>query len=336
MLSVVRDFLFSLVPMERIYVTKEIPGMDRLAGYELGVWTGDGPVPEGTLLQGVSGARGLLCMLTDRIDASFLDQAPDLEVISQMAVGVDNIDIPACEARGIAVGHTPDVLTETVADTAFALLGAIVRRLPEGEREVRAGEWGPWEIFHLAGGDLHGTVLGIVGMGRIGQAVARRSIGFGMDVIYSSPSAKDLQDVSAVRVELDELLRASDHVVLCTALNDETRCLIGTDELKAMKPTAYLVNVARGPVVVTEALVAALESGQIAGAALDVTDPEPLPGDHPLLSYDNCLIVPHIASASVATRNAMASLAIENLLAAMRGDPMPARYPGGSHSAGTG
>jgi glyoxylate reductase len=329
MLSVVRTLPFSLALMERIYVTKEIPGLERLAGYELGVWTGDGPVPEDILLQGVSGARGLLCMLTDRIDDSFLDQAPDLEVVSQMAVGVDNIDIPACEARGIAVGHTPDVLTETVADTAFALLGAIVRRLPEGEREVRAGEWGPWEIFHLAGGDLHDTVLGIVGMGRIGAAVARRSIGFGMEVIYSSPSVKDLEDVSAERVELDELLRRSDHVVLCTALNDETSGLIGVAELEAMKSTAYLVNVARGPVVVTEALVAALGSGEIAGAALDVTDPEPLPGDHPLLSYDNCLVVPHIASASVTTRNAMAKLAIDNLLAGLGGEAMPARYPGG-------
>jgi glyoxylate reductase len=312
--------------VDQVYVTKEIPGLRRFAEYELAVWAGDGPVPDRELRQGVSRARGLLCMLTDRIDASLLQVAPHLEVISQMAVGVDNIDITACEARGIAVGHTPDVLTETVADSAFALLGAVVRRLPEGEREVQAGEWGPWEIFHLAGGDLHGTVLGIVGMGRIGRAVARRAVGFEMDVIYTSPSAKD---VPAERVDLGDLLRRSDHVVICAALNDETRGLIGTDELAAMKTSAYLVNVARGPIVVTDALVAALDSGQIAGAALDVTDPEPLPGDHPLLTFDSCLVVPHIGSASVATRNAMASLAIDNLLAGLEGEPMPARYDSG-------
>lgn len=304
-------------------MTKEIPGLERLSEYDLEIWAGDGPVPDSELRQGVSRARGLLCMLTDHIDESLLVEAPHLEVISQMAVGVDNIDITACEARGIAVGHTPDVLTETVADTAFALLGAVVRRLPEGEREVRAGKWGPWEVFHLAGGDLHGTVLGIVGMGRIGRAVARRATGFEMDVIYSSPSAKD---VPSEHVELEELLRRSDHVVICAALNDETRGLIGADELAAMKTSAYLVNVARGPIVVTAALVAALESGEIAGAALDVTDPEPLPGDHPLLTFDNCLVVPHIGSASVVTRNEMASLAIDNLLAGLRGEPMPARY----------
>lgn len=283
-------------------------------------------MPEEVLLEGVAGARGMLCMLTDRIDEAFLDAAPGLEVVSQMAVGVDNIDTAACAARGIAVGHTPDVLTETVADTAFALLGAVVRRLPEGEREVRAGEWGPWEIFHLAGGDLHGTVLGIVGMGRIGRAVARRASGFDMEVVYSSPSAKD---VPAERVDLEELLRKADHVVICAALTNETRGLIGADELAAMKATSYLVNVARGPLIVTDDLVAALESGQIAGAALDVTDPEPLPGDHALLSFDNCLVVPHIGSASVATRNAMASLAIDNLVAGLEGRSMPARYDGG-------
>lgn len=326
MLSAGRGFPFSLAGMESVYVTKEIPGLDRLSGYDLQVWTGNGPVPRSELVEGISRARGLLCMLTDPIDESLLAKAPYLEVVSQMAVGVDNIDIAACAARGIAVGHTPDVLTETVADTAFALLGAVVRRLPEGEREVRAGEWGPWEIFHLAGGDLHGTVLGIVGMGRIGRAVARRACGFDMEVVYSSPSAKD---VPAERVDLEELLRRADHVVICTALTNETRGLIGADELAAMKATAYLVNVARGPIIVTDDLVAALESGQIAGAALDVTDPEPLPGDHALLSFDNCLVVPHIGSASVATRNAMASLAIDNLVAGLQGRSMPARYDGG-------
>ena len=333
MLSAACRLPFSLASVDHVYVTKEIPGLDRLSHYQLEVWRGDGPVPFHELRRGVSRARGLLCMLTDRIDEALLEAAANLEVVSQMAVGVDNIDVSACVARGIAVGHTPDVLTETVADTAFALLGAVVRRLPEGEREVRAGEWGPWEIFHLAGGDLHGTVLGIVGMGRIGRAVGRRASGFDMDVIYVSPSVKD---VPGERVDLADLLRRSDHVVVCAALNDETRGMIGTDELAVMKPTAYLVNVARGPIVVTDDLVFALESGQIAGAALDVTDPEPLPGDHPLLSLDNCLVVPHIGSASLTTRKAMAARAIDNLIAGLEGVPMPSRYDRGGALPGTG
>jgi len=306
-------------------VTKRIPDdhLERLAGYRLGLWEREGPVPRETLLKEVSAARGLLCMLTDRIDAEVLDGAPHLEVISQMAVGVDNIDVATCQERGIRLGHTPDVLTETVADSALALLGSIVRRLPEGEREVRSGGWGPWEIFHLAGGDLHATTLGIVGMGRIGRAVAKRAVGFDMEVIYVSPK---LEPVDAERVELEELLERADHVVLCTRLDESTRGLISSAELGLMKPTAYLVNVSRGPVVDTSALVTALENDQIAGVALDVTDPEPLPADHPLLTFDNCLVVPHIASASVRTRRAMSSLAVDNLLAGLRGEPMPARY----------
>lgn len=311
--------------MDRVYVTKRIPDehLQRLAGYQLGIWEGEGPVPREVLLTEVSAARGLLCMLTDRIDTEVLAGAPHLEVISQMAVGVDNIDVAACQEHGIRLGHTPDVLTETVADSAFALLGSIVRRLPEGEREVRAGGWGPWEIFHLAGGDLHATTLGIVGMGRIGRAVAKRAAGFDMEVIYVSPK---VEAVDAERVELEELLARADHVVLCTRLDETTRGLISSAELGIMKPTAYLVNVSRGPVVDTSALVAALENDQIAGVALDVTDPEPLPADHPLLSFDNCLVVPHIASASVRTRRAMSLLAVDNLLAGLRGEPMPARY----------
>ncbi len=311
--------------MSRVYVSKELPAdlLDRLAGYDVGVWRGEGPVPRATLVEGVAEAHGLLCMLTDTIDAALLDRAPNLVVVSQVAVGVDNIDVAACVERGIAVGHTPDVLTETVADSAFALLGAIVRRLPEGEKEVRAGKWGAWEMFHLAGGDLHGTTLGIVGMGRIGQAVARRAIGFDMQVVYTSPTPRD---VAAENLPLAALLERSDHVVLCTRLDQSTRNLISTTELATMKPTAYLVNVARGSVVDTDALVEALAGGVIAGAALDVTDPEPLPPDHPLLDLENCLVVPHIASASVRTRRAMASLAVDNLIAGLEGRPLPARY----------
>lgn len=313
--------------MSSVYVTKRIPGIERLSDYDVGVWEGDGPVPHAVLLDEVREARGLLSMLTDRIDEQLLERSPNLEIVSQMAVGVDNIDLGACARFGVIVGHTPDVLTETVADSAWALLASIVRRLPEGEREVRAGDWGPWEVFHLAGGDLHRTTLGIVGMGRIGQAVARRAIGFDMEVIYSSP--RPVLDADARRVGLDHLLEHADHVVICCRLDDTTRGLIGKKELATMKSTAYLVNIARGPIVDTNALVEALQGGEIAGAALDVTDPEPLPGDHPLLGLDNCLVVPHIGSASIRTRNEMARLAIDNLVAGLDGRELPARYPTG-------
>lgn len=293
---------------------------------DVSVWRGRGPVPRDFLLAEVGSAHGLLSMLSDVIDQELLDAAPRLTVVSQMAVGVDNIDLTACARAGVTVGHTPDVLTDTVADTAWALLASIVRRLPEGEREVRAGEWGPWEPGHLVGGDLYGTTLGVVGMGRIGKAVARRASGFDMDVIYTSP---EKADVDAEWVTLDSLLERSDHVVLCTRLDADTRGLIGERELSLMKDTAYLVNVSRGPVVDTMALVDALRRRDIAGAALDVTDPEPLPGHHPLLDLDNCVVVPHIASASVRTRRAMANLALDNLIAGLNGEEMPARYEAG-------
>jgi lactate dehydrogenase-like 2-hydroxyacid dehydrogenase len=325
-LSVADGSPFSLGAVDRVYVTRRLPedDMTRLGRFELSFWDGLGAVPADVLAAEAAGADGLLTMLTDRLDATLLGQAPELRVISQMAVGVDNIDVAECARRGILVGHTPDVLTETVADSAFALLASVVRRLPEGEREVRAGDWGEWEIFHLAGGDLHGTVLGIVGMGRIGRAVARRAAGFDMEVIYSSPSP---EDVEAERVELHELLRRADHVVICTRLDQTTWHLISARELETMKPDAYLVNVSRGPVVDTDALVAALGSGRLAGVGLDVTDPEPLPADHPLLGFDRVLVVPHIGSASVRTRRAMSALAVDNLIAGLDGIGMPAPYP---------
>lgn len=312
--------------MVDVYITKQIPGLDELGDRDFEVWAGEGPVPLALLEEKVAGARGLLCMLNDSIDEPLLQLADRLEIVSQMAVGVDNIDLAACRRRGIVVGHTPDVLTETVADSAFALLGAIVRRLPEGEREVRAGAWGAWEVFHLAGGDLHATTLGIVGMGRIGAAVARRATGFEMEVLYTSPHE---HEVAAERVEFETLLARSDHIVICSRLDETTRGMFGARELAMMRPTSYLVNVARGPIVVTDDLADALAQGRIAGAALDVTDPEPLPPDHRLLQLDNCLVVPHIASASVRTRTRMASMAVSNLIAGLEGSPLPAAYPTG-------
>ncbi|HEY4606706.1 MAG TPA: D-glycerate dehydrogenase, partial [Acidimicrobiia bacterium] len=289
------------------------------------LWEGDGPVPGPVLAARLASCQGWLSMLTDRIDAELLAAAPELLVISQMSVGVDNIDVRACVDRGVVIGHTPDVLTETVADTAFALIAAAVRRLPEAERIVRAGEWGPWDPWGFLGGDLHGMSLGIIGMGRIGQAVARRGRGFDMVVRYTSPSDKAVPGTS--RVELDDLLHESSVVLVCAPLDSGTRGMIGRRELGQMRNDAILVNIARGPLVDTEALVDALSRGTIGGAALDVTDPEPLPADHALLRFPNCLVVPHIGSASVEARRAMAQLAVDNLIAALRGEPMPAGLP---------
>jgi glyoxylate reductase len=314
--------------MDRIYVTKTRP--DDLVeplrdAFEVSCWDGDGPMPRALLAEVVAAVDGLLCMVTESVDRALLANAPRLRVISQMAVGVDNIDVVECHRRGIKVGHTPGVLTETVADTAFALLSSIVRRIPEGEKTVRSGQWGPWDPFFLTGGDLYGATLGIVGMGRIGQAVARRASGFGMPILYTARSPRP--EVSGDHVDIDSLLTDSDHVVICVALNEDTQGLIGGRELGLMRPTSYLVNVARGQVINTDALVAALSGGRIAGAALDVTDPEPLPADHPLLTFSNCLVVPHIGSASTRTRRAMAALAVSNLVAGLNGFDMPSALP---------
>lgn len=317
-----------MIPVSRIVVTRALPD-DLLAPLRereaLWIWEGEGPVPRGRLLEEVKDSVGILCMLTDGIDSELLDSAPGLRVVSQMAVGVDNVDVAECARRGVLLGHTPGVLTETVADTAFALMAAVVRRLPEAAEAVKDGSWGPWSPFWMTGGELFGKSLGIIGMGRVGQALARRAAGFEMDVAYASPRPVD----GWRRLDPERLLATSDVVVLAARLTDETRGMIGRRELESMKATAYLVNVARGEMIVTDDLVSALEGGSIAGAALDVTDPEPLPTDHPLLALPGCLVTPHIASASVGTRRAMAALAVENMVAALEGSPMPAEFQGG-------
>ena len=311
--------------MPRVFVSDFIPGdilepLEALA--EVEVWDRKERVPRQTLLERLADCDGWLSMLSDTIDVELLDSAPKLRVISQMSVGVDNIDVVACRGHGVAVGHTPDVLTETTADTAFALIGAAVRRLPEGEAIVKSGAWGPWDPWQFLSSDLHGATLGIVGMGRIGQAIARRARGFDMRVLYSARTTKDAP--GATRLDLAGLLERADIVVIAVPLADETRGMIGPAELSMMKETAILVNVARGPIVDTDALVEALANGVIGGAALDVTDPEPLPPDHPLLQFPNCLVVPHIGSTTVPARRAMASLAVANLVAYLRREPMPA------------
>lgn len=292
---------------------------------EVHAWSGDGPMPHDELSEAMADADGLLCTLVDKIDGALLDRAPKLKVVSTFSVGLDHIDLAACGQRGVLVGHTPDVLTETTADTAFALLLAAARRLGEGIDYVRGGRWQEWDPDLLLGRDVHSTRLGIVGMGRIGTAIARRGVAFGMTVGYWSRSAKPEAERSlgAKQLSLSELLETSDHVVVACALTDDTRHIIDAKALQSMKASATLVNIGRGPLVDTDALVAALGSGSIFAAGLDVTDPEPLPADHPLLSLPNCTVLPHLGSSSIETRSAMAHLAVDNLAAGLRGEPLP-------------
>ena len=311
-----------------VLVTHTLPGgwLDNLEGKCL---TFIGPVdatglsPE--LKAHLNEADGILSLLTIPVNEDLLAQAPRLRAVSNMAVGVDNIDLAACTRRGIPVGHTPGVLTEGTADLTMAILLAAARCLPQASQDAREGRWKTWSPTGWLGADLHGANLGIVGMGKIGRAVARRAIAFGMRLLYtdSLPCADAESDMGAVCLTLDELLRHSDIVSLHIPLNAETRHLIDEQALRKMKPTAILVNTSRGPVVDTPALVRALQEGWIAGAAIDVTDPEPLSPEHPLFSLSNCLITPHIGSATWNTRRRMAELACDNLLAALSDQPMP-------------
>jgi lactate dehydrogenase-like 2-hydroxyacid dehydrogenase len=314
----------------RVFVARIIPaeGLDPVrAGCEADIWPDELPPPRDELLRRIAGCDGVLTLLTDRVDDAFLDAAgPQLRVVSNYAVGFDNIDVALCAQRGVAVGNTPGVLTETTADLAWALLMGAARRLPEGDRYVRDGRWKTWGPLLLLGPDVHGATIGIVGFGRIGQAVARRAQGFGMRILYHD--VQQLPDeitapLGATFLRLEDLLAQSDYVSLHVNLSEVTRHLINATTLGWMKPTAILVNTSRGPVVDQRALADALRDGVIAAAALDVTDPEPIPMDDPLVGLDNCLIVPHIASASRATRGKMAEMAAANLLAGVRGEPLP-------------
>jgi glyoxylate reductase len=267
----------------------------------------------------VAGARiaeGLLTLLTDRIDADVLDQLPKLRAISNYAVGYDNIDVRAATKREIPVGHTPDVLTDATADLAFTLLLAAARRLPESLKAAESGDWVTWEPAMHLGYEVYGKSLGIIGFGRIGKAVAERAVGFKMRVLHASASV-GLSD------EVVGLLEEADFVSLHCPLTPETYHLINADALRHMRENAILINTARGPIVDTDALEEALETGQIAGAALDVTDPEPLPSGHPLLAAPNALVTPHVGSATRTARERMAEMAVDNLLAGLEGRPMP-------------
>ena len=285
----------------------------------------DAPMPRAELLKRLADRQGLICVISEVIDQALLDACPKLRVVSNVAVGYNNVDVAACTKRGVVVTNTPDVLTDTTADFAWTLLMATARRLVEADRYVREGRFKQWEYMLQLGGDVHGKTLGVVGFGRIGRAMARRALGFGMRVLYQDAVAADPateRELNATRVDLSTLLRESDFVTLHTPLIPETRHLINRETLRAMQKTAYLVNAARGPVVDEAALVEALREGWIAGAGLDVFEEEPKV--HPgLIGLANVVLAPHIASASLETRLKMATLAVENCLAVLEGRTPP-------------
>lgn len=311
----------------KVFVTRALPAslahLEAVA--EVTLWPERQPPPYSVLQAQSLCCQGILCLLTDQIDAALIETSA-LKVISQMAVGYDNIDVKAATDRGIPVGHTPGVLTEATADLTWALLMAAARRVVEGDRYTRSGQWATWEPDLLLGPDVAGATLGIVGLGRIGQAVARRAHGFGMRVLYSAPTAVDSeteQALSAKHTTLDTLLREADFITIHTPLTPATHHLFGAAQFQRMKPTAILINTARGSIVDQVALYQALQTGQIAGAALDVTDPEPTPLTEPLLTLPNVIVTPHIGSASRQAREKMAQIAIANLIAGLQNQPLP-------------
>lgn len=312
----------------RIFVSRRIPaaGLERIEqATDCTVWSGRMPPPREELLPAVEGCDGIVSLLSDTIDAEVFDAAgPQLKVVSNFAVGVNNIDLAEAARRGIAVGNTPDVLTDATADIAVALMLAAARHLQPAFDAVRDGDWRTWEPTGWLGQDFIGRTLGIIGMGRIGSAVARRMAGgWGMRVLYTARSDKKVDGLpDARRVSLSDLLRESDFVSLHTDLTAQTRGMIDAEHLAMMKPTAVLVNTSRGGVIDQDALVQALTEGRPAAAGLDVTDPEPLPPDHPLVGLSNCIILPHIGSATVDARNGMAEICADNLLAGIAGKPL--------------
>jgi glyoxylate reductase len=316
------------MPKPNVFVTRDIPekGLDLVRNAcHVDLWTDELPPSREELLRHVRGVDGLLCLLTDKIDGEVMDAAgPQLNVISNYAVGFDNIDVRAATARRIPVGNTPNVLTDATADFAFALLMAVARRIPEGERYVHGGQWKTWGPMTLLGEDIQGATLGLIGFGRIGQAVARRALGFDMRVIYYDPGEKKShRDLRATRVGFETVLEEADFISLHTPLTPDTRHMIDAEALSKMKPNAVLINTARGPIVDLQALYEALQEKRIFGAGLDVTEPEPLPMDSPLLSLDNIVIVPHMASASKTSRDQMSWMAAQNLIAGLNGERLP-------------
>lgn len=316
----------------KVFVTRHLTpdAEEKLNAFcEADYWPEETPPPHAVLLEKTRTVDGLVCLLSDPIDAAVIHQAQNLKVISQVAVGVDNIDLTAAAARGIPVGHTPDLLTDATADLAFTLLLAAARRLGEARDYAREGHWKTWGLTTLLGEDVHQATLGIVGLGRIGQAVARRAMGFEMQVLYHSRHRHPEVETSLgiAYTALDDLLSQSDFISLHVPLTADTAGLIGAAAFAKMQPHSVLVNTARGGIVDTDALVTALKTGQIGYAALDVTDPEPLPPAHELYILPNALIVPHIGSATRTARNNIALLAVDNLIAGLKGEPLPKSVP---------
>ena len=306
--------------MPRTLVTRKLPSsvIAKLdAACEVDLYTGSKAISREELLQRVKGKDALICLLTDTIDTVLLDAAgPQLKIVANVAVGYNNIDVPACRARGVVVTNTPDVLTNACADFTWGLILAVTRRLGEGERQLRAGAWGGWALDHMLGMELRGKQLGLVGVGRIGRAVAEKAPAFGMTVAYAEPAPIDLP--GAVHMPLDRLLATSDVVSLHVPMTPDTRHLIDKKALARMKRNAYLINTSRGPVVDEEALAWALKERLIAGAALDVYEKEP-DVNPALMSLENVLLIPHLASATTETRTAMADLAVSNVIAVLNG-----------------
>ncbi len=309
---------------QKVFVTRLIPekGLNLVREFcDADIWPGEMPPSREELLSRIRDVDGVLTLLTEKVDAEFMDAAPRLKVISNMAVGFDNVDVPEATRRKIPVGNTPGVLTDATADMAFALMLSAARRLPEGQKYVRDGLWKTWHPQLFLGADFVGATLGIIGFGRIGQAVAKRAQGFGLRVIFCDPTAQPAFGASSV--DMDTLLRESDFVSVHVPLNAGTRHLVNVEFLAKMKSNAILVNTSRGGVVDQSALFDALKSKKIFAAALDVTDPEPLPANDPLLELENCLIIPHLGSASKYTRDMMSFLAAQNLIAGLKSERLP-------------
>ncbi|MBI4258096.1 MAG: D-glycerate dehydrogenase [Thaumarchaeota archaeon] len=313
-----------------VYVTRKLPspGLEMLSQYcQLLVHQEEGPPRREELLRNVKGKDALLCLLTDKIDAELLDAAPTLRVVSSLSVGFEHVDVAEATKRGVYVGYTPAVLTEATADFAWALILAVARRVAEGDAYVRGGKWNmAWGPMTMLGEDVHGKTLGILGMGRIGKAVAQRARGFNMrclyyDVFRSPPDTE--REMGVEYTPIEKLLAESDFVTIHVPAAKETTGMINEEKLRLMKKTAFLINTARGAVVDEQALAKALRDGWIAGAGLDVFQKEPIPKDHPLLGFRNVVLTPHLASASKQARSAMAELAAKNLLAALKGERPP-------------
>ncbi len=316
-------FPFGQKSRPRVYVTRALPGdaIERLREHaDVDVWHQDDPPPRDEILNNIASANGLLCLLTDNIDAGVIDAAPQLRVVSTMAAGYDHIDVEACSRKGILVTNTPGVLTETTADFAFALLLSAARRLSEAERAVREGLWTSWHPSFMLGQDVGGATLGIVGLGAIGAAVARRARGFDMRVLYNNRTQRpDDVQLGVTFAPFEKLLAESDFISVHVPLTAETRHMFDNDAFNRMKPTAILINTARGAIVDESALLRALEGQRIAAAAIDVAEVEPIPKHDMLLRMPNLLVSPHIASASVATRQRMARMAVDNIVDALGG-----------------